>query len=103
MGMGALCKRQMVTYLPMFFSLRVERETGHRLPCSNCKCSDERFQCVVGNAYCKFLPTGGTAKEATFLMAIKLLIALGSLFTCTNGEWVTAPSWASIGTYNALL
>ena len=46
---------------------------------------------------------GGTAKEATFPMVTKLLIAVGSFFACTDDEWATAPSFASIGAYNALL
>ena len=46
------------------------------------------------------LPTSGTPKEAPFLIAIKLLIVIGSFFFCANGEWVTLPSCGSIGTYN---
>ena len=45
----------------------------------------------------------GTEKEATFLMAIKFLIAIGSLSTCANGEHATPPSCTSNGIYNTLL
>ena len=49
------------------------------------------------------LPACGTAKEATFSTAINLLIAVGSLFSCTDGEWETSPYCTSIGAYNTLL
>ena len=49
------------------------------------------------------LPTCGTAKEATFPTAINLLIAVGSLFSCADGERATLPSCASISTYNTSL
>ena len=45
----------------------------------------------------------GPAKEATFLTAIKLLIAVRSLVACADGEWATTPSCMSIGACNALL
>ena len=49
------------------------------------------------------LPACGTPKEATFLTAINLLIAVGLLFSCTGGERATSPSYPSIGTSNTLL
>ena len=49
------------------------------------------------------LPACGTAKKATCPMVINLLIAVGSLFSCTDGERATPPSCASIGAYNTLL
>ena len=49
------------------------------------------------------LPAGGTAKVVTFMMAIKLLIAVESLFSCTDGDWVTKSSCATIGACNELL
>ena len=45
----------------------------------------------------------GTTKEATFLMAIKLLITIGSLYCCADGKRATPLSCASIDAYNALL
>ena len=51
----------------------------------------------------RLLPTSGAAKETTFPTTIKLLIAFRSLLACANGEWVTLPSYASIGFYNVLL
>ena len=48
------------------------------------------------------LPACGLAKEATFPTAIRLLIAIGSLVACTDGEWATTPSCVSMGAYNAL-
>ena len=48
------------------------------------------------------LPIGTTIKEVTFPLAIKLLIAIGSLFACANGERAMPPSCTSIGAYNAL-
>ena len=48
-------------------------------------------------------PACGTVKEATFPTAINLLIAVGSLFSCADGERATPPSCTSIGTYNTLL
>ena len=42
-------------------------------------------------------------QKTYFFKAIKLLIAIGSLFACTNGERATPPSRASIGAYNVLL
>ena len=49
------------------------------------------------------LPAGGTLKQATFPTAINLLIAVGLLFSCVDGEWATPSSCASIGAYNTLL
>ena len=49
------------------------------------------------------LPGCGNEKEAIFPTAINLLIAVGSLFFCTDGERATTPSCTSIGTYNTLL
>ena len=49
------------------------------------------------------LPTCGPAKEATLPTAIRLLIAIGLLISCTDGEWATTPYFVSIGAYNALL
>ena len=49
------------------------------------------------------LPACGTVKEATFPTAINLLIAVGSLFSCTDGERATSPSCTSIGAYNTSL
>ena len=49
------------------------------------------------------LPECGPAKEATFLMAVRLLIAVKLLFACTDGEWATTPSCMSMGAYNVLL
>ena len=49
------------------------------------------------------LPACGPVKEATFPMAIRLLIAVGSLVACTDSEWVTTPSCMSMGACNALL
>ena len=48
------------------------------------------------------LPTGGTAKEAIFPMAINHLSAVGSLFSCANGKRAMPPSCALIDTYNTL-
>ena len=45
----------------------------------------------------------GPAKEATFPIAIRLLIAVGSLVACVDGEWATTPSCLSMGACNALL
>ena len=45
----------------------------------------------------------GTAMEATFPTAINLLIAVGLLFSCADGERTTPPSCASIGAYNTPL
>ena len=45
----------------------------------------------------------GPTKEATFPMAIRLLIAGGSLVACTDSEWATTPSCMSMGACNALL
>ena len=49
------------------------------------------------------LSIGGTAKEAAFPMAIKLLIAVGSLFSCADGKQATPLFCASIGAHNVLL
>ena len=49
------------------------------------------------------LPACGPAKEATFPIAIRLLIAIGSLVACADGEWATTPSCMSMGACNALL
>ena len=49
------------------------------------------------------LPACGTAKEATFPTAINLLIAIGSLFSCADGERATPPSCTSIDAYNTSL
>ena len=49
------------------------------------------------------LPACATLKEATFSTAINFLIAVGLLFSCTNGERATLPSGALIGAYNTLL
>ena len=49
------------------------------------------------------LPTGVTTIEATFLMAMKLLMTVRSLFASADGERAILPSCTSIGTYNALL
>ena len=35
------------------------------------------------------LPVGGTTKEATFPIAIKLMIAIKLLFSCVDGERAT--------------
>ena len=49
------------------------------------------------------LPACGPAKETTFTVAIRLLIAVGSLVACTDGEWATTPSCMSMGACNTLL
>ena len=49
------------------------------------------------------LPACGTVKEATFPTAINLLIAVGSLFSCADGERATSPSCVSIGAYKTSL
>ena len=49
------------------------------------------------------LPACGTAKQATFPTAINLLIAIGFLFSCGDGERATPPFCTSIGAYNTLL
>ena len=49
------------------------------------------------------LPAFGPAKEATFLTAIRLLIAIRLLVACIDGEWATTPSCVSMGACNALL
>ena len=51
----------------------------------------------------RLLPTNGIAKEATFPIVIKLLIAIGFLFACTDGEWAMLPSCTSNSTCDALL
>ena len=49
------------------------------------------------------LPAFGPAKEATFLMAIRLLIPIRSLVAFVDGEWAMTPSCMSMGACNALL
>ena len=58
--------------------------------------SSASLEALIAN----LLPTCGTAKEATFPTAINLLIAVGSLFSCVDGERATPPSCTSIGAYN---
>ena len=49
------------------------------------------------------LPACATLKEVGFPTAINLLIAVGLLFFCADGERATPPSCASICAYNTLL
>ena len=49
------------------------------------------------------LAASGTTEEAIFLTVIKLLIAVGLLCACANGEWKMPLSCALIGSYNVLL
>ena len=60
----------------------------------------EAFSASLEALIASVLPACGTVKEATFSMAINLLIAVGLLFSCADGERATPPSCASIGTYN---
>ena len=47
------------------------------------------------------LPVSGIAKEATFLTAIELLIAIRQLFACADGKRSTSAFCALNGAYNA--
>ena len=49
------------------------------------------------------LPASGTAKEDTFPMAINHMVAVGSLFSSSDGERAMLPSCTLIGAYNTLL
>ena len=49
------------------------------------------------------LPASDLVKEATFPMAIRLLIAVRLLVACADGEWAPAPSCVLMGACNALL
>ena len=49
------------------------------------------------------LPACGPGKEATFLMAIRLLIIVRLLVACADGKWATTPSCVLMGACNTLL
>ena len=61
--------------------------------------SSASLEVLIGS----LLPACGTTKEATFPTVINLLIAVGSLFFCANGERETLLSGVLIGAYNTLL
>ena len=84
-----------------FASQQGDGESSPLFPTANAvmNASDALMEALIAN----LLLTGGTAKEATFLMAIRLLIAVRSFFDCADGEWSTTPSCTLIGAYNALL
>ena len=102
--MGALYPRQtnyMFADLLFFTSKEGDEETSPSF--ATYYAAIEASNALLAVLIATLLPIGGTAKEATFLTAMKLLIAAKSLFSGIDGERATPPSCTSIGAYNALL
>ena len=103
MWQGALYPQQ-TNYLFANISLFISREadeatlpsfaTGH----ATIKTSNALLEVLIAS----LLLVVGSAREATLPMAIKLLIAVKSLFLYFDGEQTTMPICTSIGFYNAL-
>ena len=85
-----------------FLAWHISREK-QRLPLAAENAAIEASNASLEVLIASLLPACGTTKEATFPTAINLLIAVGSLFSCPDGEWATPPSCTSIGAYNTLL
>ena len=90
-------------FASLFFCMSGEGDRESSPPFSSTNAVMSASSALLEALIASLLPTVGTTKEATFLRAIKLLIAIELLFACANGEWETALSCALIGTCNALL
>ena len=93
-----------ITFLQIFYSLQAERATRQLRPLlpyatGQLRLPMHRWKRSL-QLYC---PQVALQKKATFSTAIKLLIAVRYLFSCTDGERATLPCCASIGAYNASL
>ena len=102
---GAVYPRQTNTCLPIFTFYELRGRRGNVALFYN-TLSKKQLTLLAHcwkrslQVYC---PHVALLKEATFLTAIKLLIAVGSFVACADGERGTPQSCMSIGSYNALL
>ena len=76
--------------LCLSFILYNQRGKGGKIPlfCHTLR-GNEASSASLEALIATLLPASGTAKEVTFLTAIKLLIAVRSLFSCADGERAT--------------
>ena len=90
-------------FADLFLFMSGEGDVASSPSFTTCYAAIEASSASLEALIASLLPACGPTKEATFLMAIRLLIAVGLLVACKDSEWATTTSCMSMGACNALL